>query len=146
MTAGTLDCSLAAAQSVRRYAIREIRLTRIALWSALRDKEPHGRLLATRIGDPSSGCGQLTECTRKRRSPRGVCTTATSPARRPRSAAATGESIDRRPSPGARPAPAARPGRVDRQPAPARRRLARGHERVADAAAGLLVLDLDRRA
>src|SRR4051794_11011300 len=43
---------------------------------------------------------QLTETTLKRRSPRGVCTTATSPARRPRSAPATGESIDSLPSPG----------------------------------------------
>jgi inner membrane transporter RhtA len=44
---------------------------------------------------------QRTERTLKRRSPRGVCTTAMSPARRPASATATGESTPSRPSPGA---------------------------------------------
>src|SRR3954452_21496140 len=67
-----------------RYAIREIRLTRTARRSALRDKNPTsgsvppvGGTLAVR--DTGVSRSQLTEATLKRRSPRGVFTTAVCP-------------------------------------------------------------------
>src|SRR3954453_21391508 len=82
-----------------RYAIREIRLTRTAPWSALRDKNLTGGSVPP--VPQTVAAIQLTDATLKRRSPFGVLTTATSPARSPRSASATGDSIESLPSPGA---------------------------------------------
>jgi hypothetical protein len=90
---------------VRPLAIREIRLARIALSERLRDKNLTGGSMPPVAGTLAAVCWrvptgerQLMEPTLKRRSPRGVFTTAVSPDRLPRSAPATGDSIESLPS------------------------------------------------